>query len=149
MSTILAKKMTKWSIFPAEKMATWSLFPAEKMTKWSIFPAEELTRTAIFLRLGSWILKTVVAQHGRRPQLYFPLQNPKTKMPASRQARSATRCGKPHGLSQSQLDLLQENKLLTPGKACGTGPRSCWQDPNDQTSRRWTLLVKNGQISTK
>jgi hypothetical protein len=33
-------------------------------------------------------------------------------MPASRQARSATRCGKPHGLSQSQLDLLQENKSL-------------------------------------
>ena len=93
-------------------MANWSLFPAEKMTKWSIFPAEELTRTAIFLRLGSWILKTVVAQHGMRPQLYFPLQNPKTKMPASRQARSATRCGKPYGLSQSQLDLLQENKSL-------------------------------------
>ena len=93
-------------------MTNWSLFPAEKMTKWSIFPAEELTRTAIFLRLGSWILKTVVAQHGMRPQLYFPLQNPKTKMPASRQARSATRCGKPYGLSQSQLDLLQENKSL-------------------------------------
>jgi len=34
------------------------------------------------------------------------------KMPASRQARSATRCSQPYGLSQSQLDLLQENKSL-------------------------------------
>jgi predicted RNase H-like nuclease (RuvC/YqgF family) len=33
-------------------------------------------------------------------------------MPASRQARSATRYGKPCGLSQSQLDLLQETKSL-------------------------------------
>jgi hypothetical protein len=33
-------------------------------------------------------------------------------MPASRQARSATRHGEPHGLSQSQLDLLQETKSL-------------------------------------
>jgi predicted RNase H-like nuclease (RuvC/YqgF family) len=49
-----------------------------------------------------------------REQLYFPHQNPTptTKMPASRQARSTTRHGKPYGLNQSQLDLLQETKSL-------------------------------------